>query len=346
MDSVKVIKYINSIDQKIKWNKFVNTHPNGNIFQTSEMFEVFLKTKNHTPLFFYIEESRTNDIIGVLSCVLIYQSAILRYFTSRCIVWGGPLVKGDDKQIASYLIKKLINEVRKVSIFLQFRNIFDISYFQDVFVSNGFTYEAHLDIIISLSQEWIQLKNNIRKSRLRNFTKSTNKGVVFHKINNPEEIREGYKLIEETYNRIKLPFPDYSHFKVLYDILNSPNNSLKNIYYFSAMLGKIMVGIRVILAYNGMLYDYYAGSSSEYKNYYPNDFLLVNILRWGTENRFNYFDFGGAGKPSVPYSVRDYKMQFGGELVEYGRYIKINKPILYFIGKVGVKVLGWIRSVF
>jgi lipid II:glycine glycyltransferase (peptidoglycan interpeptide bridge formation enzyme) len=47
----------------------------------------------------------------------------------------------------------------------------------------------------------------------------------------------------------------------------------------------------------------------------------------------------GAGIPDRPYGVRDFKMEFGGEVVEYGRYLCIRKPVLYKIGKWGVKIL-------
>ena len=47
----------------------------------------------------------------------------------------------------------------------------------------------------------------------------------------------------------------------------------------------------------------------------------------------------GAGVPDKPYGVRDFKMEFGGEVVEYGRYLHIRKPLLYKIGKWGVRIL-------
>jgi len=47
----------------------------------------------------------------------------------------------------------------------------------------------------------------------------------------------------------------------------------------------------------------------------------------------------GAGKPDEGYGVRDFKAKFGGELVEHGRFIHINQPVLYTIGKQAVKFL-------
>jgi len=36
------------------WSSFVYNHPNGNIFQTPEMYEVYKQTKNYEPIFFTI----------------------------------------------------------------------------------------------------------------------------------------------------------------------------------------------------------------------------------------------------------------------------------------------------
>ena len=47
----------------------------------------------------------------------------------------------------------------------------------------------------------------------------------------------------------------------------------------------------------------------------------------------------GAGTPDVEYGVRDFKAEFGGEMVEHGRFRKIAKPILYKIGILGIKML-------
>ena len=47
----------------------------------------------------------------------------------------------------------------------------------------------------------------------------------------------------------------------------------------------------------------------------------------------------GAGKPNEDYGVREFKSKFGGELVEFGRFERINNHFLYLIGKTGLKIL-------
>ena len=47
----------------------------------------------------------------------------------------------------------------------------------------------------------------------------------------------------------------------------------------------------------------------------------------------------GAGSSDEDYGVREFKSKFGGKLVNYGRFIKINNKLLYKIGKMGLKVI-------
>lgn len=54
---------------------------------------------------------------------------------------------------------------------------------------------------------------------------------------------------------------------------------------------------------------------------------------------YKTFDYGGAGEPNKPYGVRAFKQQMGGELVNFGRYEKIHRPIMYEFGKIGIKAM-------
>ena len=52
----------------------------------------------------------------------------------------------------------------------------------------------------------------------------------------------------------------------------------------------------------------------------------------------------GAGKPGDNYGVRDFKAQFGGELVEHGRFLRINKPLVYKAGSFVLKLISKTKS--
>jgi len=71
--------------------------------------------------------------------------------------------------------------------------------------------------------------------------------------------------------------------------------------------------------------------------------VVYSALRYGYLNGYKYFDFMGAGSPDKKYGVRQFKEQFGGELVEHGRFFKITKPALYFLGNKGLNIYRKIR---
>jgi lipid II:glycine glycyltransferase (peptidoglycan interpeptide bridge formation enzyme) len=70
----------------------------------------------------------------------------------------------------------------------------------------------------------------------------------------------------------------------------------------------------------------------------------VEVFLWGHERGFTRFDFGGAGKPNVPYGVRDYKLKFGGELVNTGRMIRIHRPFNYAFATKAYRLLQVVKK--
>jgi lipid II:glycine glycyltransferase (peptidoglycan interpeptide bridge formation enzyme) len=79
------------------------------------------------------------------------------------------------------------------------------------------------------------------------------------------------------------------------------------------------------------------------KNVYPSVLATYAPIEYAANNGLQYFDFMGAGKPNQDYGVREFKSKFGGTEVEFGRFIRINKPILYQFGKLGFKLLNLIK---
>ena len=69
---------------------------------------------------------------------------------------------------------------------------------------------------------------------------------------------------------------------------------------------------------------------------------MVNYaaICYAANHGFPRFDFMGAGKPDDGgYGVRDFKLKFGGELVEHGRFVHVCHPLLFGLGKCAVKIL-------
>ena len=316
---------------KAEWDKFVGAHPNGNIFHTPEMVELYESNDNLEPLVIacYDEAKR---IVGVLVAVNQKEySGLLGKLTARAIVWGGPLVLEDNAEIASLILTEFDKLCHTKTIFSQFRNLWDTHPIESGFAGQKYSYEEHLDFHFDLQKGKEALWSAIHPTRRKQINRGMKRGVQTRLIDaHPgKELTACFAILKQVYREAELPHPDITYFENAIRILGS-NGYFKMVL---AIFNDEIIGFRYFLCYQGLLYDWYAGSDSAHYDKYPNDILPWEILKWGAENGYKLFDFGGAGKPGVPYGVRDYKLKFGGNLVNFGRFEKVHKPVLMAIAK-------------
>jgi len=137
---------------------------------------------------------------------------------------------------------------------------------------------------------------------------------------------EGYEVIREVYYRANLPLVNISQ-------LLSANDEKILVMFIIRTKDGTMAGCRFGLSFGNTLYGWYAGSHSYYYSLFPNELLIWETLRWACENSYEVFDYGGAGNPNKSYGVRGFKQQMGGQLVNFGRYEKIHKPMIMLFAK-------------
>jgi lipid II:glycine glycyltransferase (peptidoglycan interpeptide bridge formation enzyme) len=329
MDGCKIVA---EIDRK-KWSDFVYNHPYGNIFQTPEMYEVYQNTKKYEPVFLAVVNNQ-DEISGILLAVIQKEySGLLGNFTARSIIQGGPLIKDDDPAVLDFILKEYNEIIKKKAIYSQFRNFGDWSDSRDIFIKNGFEYEEHLNILVDLTKSEKQLWKEVYSKRRNEVRRATKEGAYFSIEHTEVSLKKCYEILQEVYNRAKLPIPDYHFFYNLYQMGSNPKLLIFCAYYEGEIIGCMLA-----LSFKDKIYDFYAGSMVKYYKKYPNDLIPWEVFKWGKENGYKVFDFGGAGKPGVPYGVRDYKKKFGGKFVNFGRFEKLHRPILFKIGKAGFKV--------
>jgi len=327
---VSELKDININD----WEEFVINHPHGNIFQTSNFYQVYQQTKNHDPLIIVVLNSN-KDIVGIqVSVTIKLYSNILSSLTSRSIIFGGPLILNEEKEVLEVLLKEYIKKIKGKAIFSQFRNMHNWGSLNSSFKKFHIGYEDHLDIIFDLTKGEEQLWKEMKRVRRKGINQSYKKNILIKQIDleNKEVLIQAYTILESVYKRIKLPIPNKSYFS---NIIKDNN---KKVLSLGLYVDSNLVAVRLALCYNNLVYDWYAGAKEEYLSYRPNDVLPWELIKWGIKNKYKYFDFGGAGKPNIPYGVRDYKLKFGGKLVNYGRYEIVHKPVLMIIAKIGLKI--------
>ena len=302
------------------WSEFVEYHKDGNIFQSPLYFKLLQETNIYNPIALLLKQSE--EIVG---CLIGYEHKFFGNLLKRIIIIGGPLIKDDNEIYLSVLLTYYKKKYSRSVFYTEFRNIKEFgNNIVESFKKQKIRWEDHLDIHMQLQNE--DTFNSISKNKKRNLTKSINKGVEYREIRSVDEFRKSYFLIENLYKRIKLPLPTLRFFEKAYEIFDN-----KYLRCFVAVFEKQLIGVRYELVFKDEVFDWYAGDDKKHSNKYPNDGLILTILQKFKEEGYNIFDFGGAGKPNIPYGVRDHKLKFGGKLINPGRFMHTRYKVAYVV---------------
>ena len=333
------MKIVNCLELE-EWSDFVLNHPKGSVFQTPYMGKVYRESVNFTPFFIAVLSDKGEVLAILLAVIQKEYKGVLGNFTARAIIMGGPLVKEDDKKVLFFLMNQYNKQICKKAIFTQIRNQFDQEKFKEIFSSQGYIYEEHLNIILDISKTEEVLWKEVYTKRRNEIKRALKEDVSFEVFNSVGALNISYDILNEVYSRAKLPLPNFSHFIKLFEHSNK-NEGLR---IGAAIYDGKIIGCMLFLVYKKTIYDYYAGSYAAFYKKFPNHLIPWEVFKWGKENGYTVFDFGGAGKPDVPYGVREYKKKFGGAFVNYGRFINVHKKITYKFAKIGFSLWQKIKK--
>jgi serine/alanine adding enzyme len=321
---------------KQQWHDFVKLHPNGNIFQSPEMYEVHRNTPLYTPIFLCGQDQST-EIVFILVAVLQKEhKGLTGKFSARSIIIGGPLIKDKNEDYLELCIKFYIKIINNQAIYTQIRNFYiHDQATKQAFQMFGFEYEDHLNIVLNISSDENELFDQFSKSRRKGIKKAFKHNFVFSESTQTSAVDDFYSLLSLTYDKIKLPYPSKKHFSEITKILNADNFRI-----FFLTQEEHQIASLFVLSFNKTIYGYYIGSATdnEILKYKPLDLLFWQVFKWGISHGYSSFDWMGAGKPDEDYGVRDFKLQYGGKAENFGRYVKIHKPFLMQVSKVLFKI--------
>jgi len=284
-------------------------------FHSPSFFESLKKDKKNRP--FYVIVELEDEIQGVM---LVHRQAQinfpgLSFLSSRDVIWSPPIIH---KAVYEKVLELLFSAYlcQSLPVYTQARGL-DLSGIKDY----GFGCEDHLNIMIDLTPSEDQLWKGVHPKRRNEIKKAQKLGVSVKKTDAMADLEFSYRILKEVYRRAQLPLQSFFHFAHLLS-----NGLLLN---FVAEKDQKIIGCLLALHGNGVVYDYYAGSfQSEYANN-PNDLIPWEVMLWAKNAGYHTFDFGGAGKPNVPYGVREYKKRFGGAMITTHRSERINFPLVF-----------------
>lgn len=349
---IKIQTY-NEIDKQ-QWQLLIKQSPTATWFQTQEAYQFYASHKNEMmPQAIGVEED--GALQGVVVAYITKESCALKqFFTRRAIIIGGPLLAEDisNEALAALLMairrygdtakgKKYSNAATNAStpyalhstpIYIETRNFHDYSRWRHVFEQCGFAYQPHLNFHVDCSVE--NILTQMSESRRRQIKKAIKSGVEIAEAQCIDEITAFYKILSDLYqDKVKTPLFPFEFFTRFHSMGFGK-------YLLVKYNEKVIGGIMCPILNKNTIYEWFVcGLDEEYKNQYPSVMATYAAIEYANTHGIAKFDFMGAGKPNEAYGVRDFKARFGGEQVEHGRYMHICKPLLYNIGKLGVKLL-------
>lgn len=329
----KIEQEVDEIDFP-KWASFVRQHPNGNFFQTPDFYRFIGKVPGLQPVV-VAALSEEGSILGIIVGTIQKERGYLKSkFSSRLIVRGGPLLAQSSSQVTDQLLTYLVKQYRRQCIFFEFRNLHSLKDKEVYFLKNNFTYSDYLDFIIDTNK----FKESIHKlssGKKRQVKKSLENGARILENVTIEQVKKFYLILKELYNKkVKKPLPPWDFFEQFY------YHPELGRFFLVEYSGEIAGGIMCPIYDDKIIYEWYiAGEDGKYKGIYPSVLATWAPIKYALNKDLSQFDFLGAGNPDEEYGVREFKSSFGGDMVNYGRFTRVNNKVLYFIGKTGLGVL-------
>ena len=317
-----------------EWDAFLEKQPVYQAFESSPL----LLALNDNPYYtahgrlFRDRENAGEIVAGYVFYVAQEVRGLAAWLTTRVLLNGGPVIDLDYLPCLPEVLDDLLHHPRLKGTYLELWHTVDRSENAPVFEKKGFTYAPHLNYFIDLSAGQEEVWKRIQERKRRYIKKNINI-LNIHLVQSEPELKLFYKILEETYQKIKLPLIDYSIFKDVYD-----NNA--GLFILAEKEGQV-VAARVALKFGKSLYDWFAGATIQASSGHVNESMVWWVLCYGIQHGCEWFDFGGAGRPDQPYGVRDFKAEFGGTLVNFGRHKYILSPLKNQILDAVIRTRAW-----
>lgn len=337
------MRVVRDLDEDL-WRGFVDRHPHGNVFHTPEMFAVFDRAEGHDPELWAVLDGAC-DVLALMTPVHVTLSrGLMQRLTTRSIAYGSVLCRDDPRgrDALRLLLTNYAEETRHRSLFTELRNLHDLGDLRGSLEGCGYVYEDHLDYLLDLDRPAEVILEGIGRKTRKAIRKGLRDGHVHvTEVADRSELADLYELLRQTYGNARVPLADRSLFEAASDVLG-PRGMVK---LFLARVQGAPAACSVELRYKDVIYGWYGGTDRAYGRYIPNEMLTWHVLEWGAGSDARTYDFGGAGRPGEAYGVRDFKAKFGGELVSFGRYVRVHSPNRLRLSRLGYRLYQRIDAV-
>lgn len=317
-----------------QWDSLVENSPVSSWFQTREAYDFFDSLSFTEPFVYGVDED--NKIVCLtVGYVQGDGGWVKQTLSRRAIIIGGPLLTSQTTGVQlSTMLSFLRESFRKRCIYIEIRNLNNYSRWRGTFTACGFDYVPHYNFHQDTSSI-DAINSKLSRTRKRHIHVGLRDGAIIEEVHTDKEENELYSILSNLYrNKVKKPLPPQEFF---HKLRNIPSARLLIVKCQERVIG----GMAYVSLSGRVGYEWYVcGQDETYKNLYPSELATYAGLQYAANSGCSRFDYMGAGKPGVSYGVRDFKALFGGQLVEYGRFLHISHPWIYKAGKLAIELFG------
>lgn len=316
-----------------QWDILMKESPTATWFQSEEAWNFFCACAEWMTAF-HTEVKREHEIVGMITGYITKDKNWKQSFSCRAVINGGPLLRAD-ATVAEVreLLETTETEVKRLSkgqiIYIETRNFVDLSPWKEAFEQAKWEYQPHYDIHVDCSDgEAMWERFHESKKRAIRTEGATTSGLEAEKLLCVEDIAQWYELLKDLYKtKVHRPLWPQAFFE------RAIERGVGKLLLISDGETERLRGGMFVVEDDKRVYEWYVVGSVT---------ATYAGLRYAAKHNKQIFDFMGAGEPGKPYGVRDFKMQFGGELKELGRWVRICKKGYYNLGKfiVNANILG------
>jgi len=306
---IETINTISAINHE-QWNGLVQRSPLGSFFHTWEWLKAIEDGIHLLP--FHIVIRKQGNLIGILPNFLgPIGGSPLNRIESTQPGFGGPVIVSDEKKVMDLMLDT-VARWRSQGAVCHYMTTLNQGYvrYAQYLARRGYKVDLRsARFILDLRRKWAEIESDMNKSRRYNLRTARSRGIDVKKRNLSSHTLElFYETYEKAMRRVgACPYP-IRFFNCLAKEIPD------RIIIFSAFREGEEIGSYIYFLDNeqSSLHHFFAAVDQDAFKFYPNEILHERLIKWGQENGFEKYDFGGTQSDWRNGRFR-FKQEFGGD---------------------------------
>ena len=277
-----------------EWDRYVENHPEGCVFQTSTWRDVVHLTYGHQP--FYLTAERDSKVCGVLPLFLI-DSFLFGRVLATCPYASMGAICADDEESSRALVQKAVELARELKV--------RYTELKSTKITTSEELQRHTDYVnyyIPLHEPDVMWNTQFEKNAKKKVRQAEKLGLT---------LARGHHLLDAFYHMLALNMRRLGtpvHSRLYYQNILNLFGSRADI--FVARYQDIPVAGVILIRYRNEVVSLMGVSRDDYFHVRPNNFLYWEVLKASYHSGATRYDFGRSLAGSGP---AEFKESWGAE---------------------------------